>query len=79
MKSYSKYILKRWVFKAVLKVLIVVVALTLFGSASQIFAADTINDRAPHEFFGLCSTRSNLFAERRLSRDGTYCLTRLHK
>ena len=26
----------------------------LFGSVFQAFAADTVNDRAPHEFLDLC-------------------------
>ena len=47
---YFKFILKRCVFRAVLKVLIVAVAMILFGSAFQTFAAETIKDRAPTSF-----------------------------
>ena len=35
----------------------------LFGSVFQAFDADTVNDRAPHEFLDLCSVSSSLFAE----------------
>ena len=41
-----------------------VLALILFGSVFQAFAADTVNDRAPHEFLDLCSVSSSLFAQR---------------
>ena len=56
--------MKRRVFSAALKVLIVALAQILFGSVFQDFAADTVNDRDPHEFLDLCSVSSNLFAER---------------
>ena len=56
--SYFKFILKKCVFRVVLKVSIVVVALILFGSAFQTFAAETIKDRAPHKCLALCSTRA---------------------
>ena len=45
--------MKRCAFSAVLKVLIVALALILFGRVFQAFAADTVNDRAPHEFLDL--------------------------
>ena len=61
---YSKQALKIRVSSAVLKILIVALALILFGSVLQAFAADTVNDRAPHEFLELCYVNSCLFAER---------------
>ena len=70
---------KRCVFNAVLKTRTVALTLMLFGSVFQAFAADTVNDRAPHEFFDLCSVNSSLFAERIFPRSGSYGLTRLHK
>ena len=76
---YLKFILNRCVFRAVLKVLIIAVALILFGSTFQTFAVETIKDRAPHKFLVLCSTRSSLSAKRRLSQAGTCGSTRLHK
>ena len=42
------------VFSAVLKLQIVAMALILFGNIFQAFAADTVNDRAPHKCLGLC-------------------------
>ena len=39
-------------------------ALILSGSVFQAFAADTVYDRAPHEFLDLCFVNSSLFAER---------------
>ena len=45
--------LKRCVSRAVLKVSIVAVALILFGSAFQTFAAETIKNRAPHKCLAL--------------------------
>ena len=59
--------------------LIVALALISFGSVLQTFAADTVNDRAPHEFLDLCSVSSSLFAERIFPRSGSYGLARLHK
>ena len=47
---YSKLTLKRWVFRAVLKKLIIAVAVILLGKAFQVSAADTVNDHTPHEF-----------------------------
>ena len=53
---YSKGALKRCDFSAVLKILIVVLALILFGSVFQAFAVLMVNDCAPHKFFlDLCS------------------------
>ena len=48
----------------------------LFGSVFQAFAADTVNDRAPHAFLHLCSIISSLFAELVFPQSG---LTRLRK
>jgi len=42
----------------------VALALILFGHIFQAFAADMVNDRAPHECLYLCSVNSSLFAER---------------
>ena len=44
---YSKSGLKRCVFSAVLKILIVVLALILFGSVFQAAATDTVTDDTP--------------------------------
>ena len=63
-------------FSAVLKTPTVALALTLFG---RVFAVDTVNDSAPHEFLDLCSVNSSMFAERIFPRTGSYALTRLHK
>ena len=57
----------------------VALALILFGSVFQAYAADTVKHRAPHEFLDLCSVNSSFFAERILLRNGSYGLTRLHK
>ena len=48
---HSKQASKRRVFNAVLKTQTVALAHILFGSVFHAFAAD----RAPHEFFDLCS------------------------
>ena len=66
-------------FSAVLKILIVALALILFGSVFQAFAADTVNDRTTHELLDSCSVNSSLFAERIFPRSGSYGLTWLHK
>ena len=49
--------MKRLVFRAVLKILIVAVVLILFGCSFQFFAVDTVNDCAPHKCF------ANIFME----------------
>ena len=58
---HSKQALKRCVFNVVLKTQTVALALILFGSVFQVFAADTVNDRAPHKFLDLCSVNCSLF------------------
>ena len=78
-KVHSKKALKRRVFSAVFKILMVALALILFGSVFQAFAADTVNDRAPQEFLDLCSVNSTLFAEPIFPCSGSYGLTGLHK
>ena len=49
-----KVSLTRCVFNAVLKTPTVALALILFVSAFHAFAADTANDRAPHEYLDVC-------------------------
>ena len=49
-------------FSAVLKILIVALALILFGHVFQAFAADTVNNLALHEFLAFCSVLYNVFA-----------------
>ena len=67
-------------FHAVLKKLIVALALILFRNVFKAFAADTVNSRVPHKFLDLCSvSSSSLFAERIFPRSGLYGLTRLYK
>ena len=68
---YSKYIFKRWVFRGVLKILIVAVVLLLFGSAFRVFVPDTVNHRAPTGFYN-----SSLLAKRISPRCGSYGLAR---
>ena len=51
-------------FQCFLKILIVPLALVLFGSVFQAFAADIVNNRAPHKFLDLYSVDNSLFAER---------------
>ena len=60
-------------------ILIVALALILFGSVFQAFAVDTENARAPHEFLDFCSVNNSLFTERIFPPSGSYGLTRLHK
>ena len=51
---------KNMYLSGILKILIVPLALILFGSEFQAFVADPVNDRAPHEFLDLCSVKGEM-------------------
>ena len=65
-------------WNAVLRVFIVIVALTSFGCAFQISTADTIHVLPTNYLLRLCYTRSYFFAKRRLARNDISGLTRLY-